>query len=109
MFGVFLRVLYWVASDRRRRHTEKWGQNTAEFVCDACVYTQDSVMAASSQSYDHVASHISERDGDREIEAYALLSLKTAPTSPGSGIFKEIFPLLVISIFYVELKSESSL
>jgi len=42
-------------------------------------------MAASSQSYDHVASHISERDGDREIEAYALLSLKTAPTSPGSA------------------------
>ncbi|EFX65742.1 hypothetical protein DAPPUDRAFT_332896 [Daphnia pulex] len=33
-------------------------------------------------SHDHVASHITERDRDRESEAYALLSLKTAPTSP---------------------------
>jgi hypothetical protein len=36
-------------------------------------------------SHDHVASHITERDRDRESEAYALLSLKTAPTSPGAG------------------------
>lgn len=42
-------------------------------------------MAASSQSHDHVATHITERDRDRESEAYALLSLKTAPTSPGAG------------------------
>jgi len=42
-------------------------------------------MAASSQSYDHVASHITERDRDRESEAYALLSLKTAPTSLASA------------------------
>ncbi|XP_046444268.1 forkhead box protein K2-like [Daphnia pulex] len=36
-------------------------------------------------SHDHVASHITERDRDRESEAYALLSLKTAPTSPGAA------------------------
>ncbi len=42
-------------------------------------------MAASSQAHDHVASHNMDRDRDRESEAYALLSLKTAPTSPSSG------------------------
>lgn len=40
-------------------------------------------MAASSQSQDHVAAQISERDRDRENEAYALLSLKTASATPG--------------------------
>lgn len=44
-------------------------------------------MAASSQAHDHVASHNTERDRDRESEAYALLSLKTAPTSPGAGSY----------------------
>ena len=48
-------------------------------------------MAASSQSHDHVATHIAERDRDRESEAYALLSLKTAPTSPGAGKFFKLY------------------
>jgi len=41
------------------------------------------VMAASS--HDHVGAHLADRERDRESEAYALLSLKTAPTSPGAG------------------------
>ena len=47
------------------------------------------VMAASS--HDHVAPHLADRERDRESEAYALLSLKTAPTSPGAGNYLVIY------------------
>ncbi len=78
-------------------------KNRLLLVWRSCVHTRTythshAVMAA----HDHVApQRLQDRDRDRESDAYALLSLNTTPTSPGSYVSPTIAVQSFFSPFFV--------